>query len=145
MSRSLYLIIVLTLFVSSAFAGFGSGYSSPYSSDSVIAPISIKDKGMYNLVISIQFLNEPYEKGIYESDNYKNYIRRLNIEWSGIALHQVLQSKEQSIYDLAALKTKIESEILKLANSLKGIYSLKDNTEVVFSLSNFYLLSQDND
>ncbi len=57
MARSFRIaLIIILVFASNAFAGFGSSYSSPYSSDSVVAPIQIKDKGIYNLVVSIQFL-----------------------------------------------------------------------------------------
>ena len=142
-SFSITLLIVLLL-ASNAFAGFSSSYSSPYSSDSVVAPIQIKDKGIYNLVISIQFLNEPYDKKMYESDAYENFIRRLKVEWSGIALLQILKAKEQSINDLAGLKGNIEAEIAKLADQLKKKYSLNKDVEVVFSLSNFFLLEPKN-
>ena len=82
MVRSLSIISLLFfLFASNALAGFGS-YSSPYSSDSVVAPIQIKDKGMFNLVIAIQFLNQPYNQKVYESNAYKNLLRRLKVEWS---------------------------------------------------------------
>lgn len=138
-SFSITLLIVL-LSASNALAGFGSSYSSPYSSDSVVAPIQIKDKGMYNLVISIQVLNEPYDKKMYKSDAYENLIRRLKVEWSGIALLQILKAKEQSINDLVGLKGNIEAEIAKLVDQLKTKYSLEKNVEVVFSLSNFFLL-----
>jgi len=132
-------LLIAFLSVSNVHAGFGS-YDNPYSTDSVVAPVQIKDKGLFNLVISIQFLTEPYEKKPYESDEYKNFIKRLNVEWSGVALSQVLQAKEQNINDLNALKTNIEAEINKLANRLKSKYQLNNNVEVVFSLSRFYLL-----
>ena len=135
---SISLLIVLFL-ASNAFAGFSS-YNNPYSSDSVVAPIQIKDKGLYNLVVSIQFLREPYERKIYESDQYENFIERLKVEWSGVALLEVLEAKEQGINDLANLKGKIEAEVTKLADQLKPKYSLKNNVEVVFSLSNFFLI-----
>lgn len=144
MLRSFIISLLLVLFITSnAFAGFSS-YSSPYSSDSVIAPIRIKDKGLYNLVISIQFLNEPYDRKTYKSDAYENFIRRLKVEWSGVALLQVLQAEEQSINDLAVLKGKIETEILNLADQLKPKYSLPKEVEVVFSFSNFFLLEPKN-
>jgi hypothetical protein len=130
---------MILLMASYAIASF-SEYSSPYSGDSVVAPIQIKDEGIYNLVISIQFLNEPYDNKQYKSDAYENYIRRVKVEWAGIALSQVLSAKEQTINDLVGLKTNIETEITKLADRLKGKYSLDKNLEVVFSLSNFYLL-----
>jgi hypothetical protein len=140
---NLTLLIVL-LFATNALAGFSSYGSNPYSSDSVVAPIEIKGKGIYNLVISIQFLNEPYDSKIYESDAYKKFVIRLNVEWSGIALDQVLKAKEQNINDLVILKGNIESELTKRADQLKNKYSLDKNVEIVFSLSNFYLLEPKN-
>ena len=95
-------------------------------------------------MISIQFINEPYEKKPYESDAYENFIRRLKVEWSGVALLQVLKANEQSINDLAGLKGNIEAEIARLADQLKNKYSLNKDVEVVFSLSNFFLLEPKN-
>ena len=136
-------MVIFFLLTTNVLAGFSS-YSNPYSSDSVVAPIQIKDKGIYNLVISIQFLNKPFEKKPYDSDAYENFIRRLKVEWSGVALLQVLKSKEQSINDLAELKGNIEGEIAKLADQLKNKYSLNKDIEVVFSLSNFFILEPKN-
>ncbi len=59
--------ILFLLLAPNALAGFSS-YDSPYSGDNIVASIQIKNKGIYNLVVSIQFLNEPYETKIYESD-----------------------------------------------------------------------------
>ncbi len=141
MVRTLFIATLIFIFLTSnAIAGFGSFYSNSYSSGSVAAPIQIKDKGIYNLVISIQFLNEPYDKSIYKSDKYELFLKRLKVEWSGVALLQVLKAKEQSINDLTDLKANIETEIVKLADQLKKKYSLDKNEEVIFSLSNFYLL-----
>ena len=118
----------------------GSSYDNPYSYDSVITPIHIENEGIYNLVVSVQFMNEPYEKKIYESDEYRNYIRRLSVEWSGVAVDQVLNNKIQTLEGLAKLKASVENGVRKLAESLKSKYSLDQNVEVVFSISNFYLL-----
>jgi type II secretory pathway component PulF len=66
------------------------------------------------------------------------------VEWSGVALLQVLKTKEQSINDLAELKGNIEAVIAELADQLKNKYSLNKDAEVVFSLSNFFLLEPKN-
>jgi len=131
--------LIVFLFTSNVLAGFSS-YSDISSSDSVIAPIQIKNKGIYNLVVSIHFLNAPTEDKVYKSDPYEKFMRRLKVEWSGVALLQILKAKEQSINDLANLKANIEGEITNLANELKSKYSVDKNVEVVFSLSNFFLL-----
>jgi|MudIll2142460700_1097286.scaffolds.fasta_scaffold113139_2 outer membrane protease len=132
-------LLALLLFASNALAGFSS-YSDISSSDSVIAPIQIKNKGIYNLVVSIHFLNAPTEDKVYKSDPYDKFMRRLKVEWSGVAIIQILKAKEQGINDLANLKANIEGEITKLANQLKSKYAVDKNVEVVFSISNFFIL-----
>ena len=147
MGRLFYMsLFVVVLLASNAFAGFGSYYSNPQSGSSIVAAIQIKDKGIYNLVVSVRFLREPYDNKIYTSDGYEKLIERLEVEWSEVALQQVLQAKELNINDLVNLKANIEKEIAKLADELKSSYSLDKNTEVVFSLANFFLLEpSDND
>ncbi len=138
MSKIFVILTILLLLYSNAIGGYG--YDNPYNTDSVIAPVHIENEGLYNLVISIQFLKEPYEKKPYESDKYRNFIRRMSVEWSTVALNKVLNSKVKSLEDLPVLKSNIEAEISKLADSLKSKYSLDEKVEVVFSLSNFYLV-----
>ena len=135
--------LIVILFASNAFSSF-SKYDYPYESDSVIAPIQIKDQGIYNIVISIQFLNQPYDSKIYKSDSYESFMRRLKVEWSRVALLHVLQAKEQSINDLANLKSIIEAEVTKLAEQLKQKYSLPKDTEVVFGLTHFFIVEPKN-
>ncbi len=139
MNRILVILVTLLLLSYSNAIG-GYGYDNPYNTDSVIAPVHIENEGIFNLVISIQFLNEPYEKKPYESDKYRNFIRRMSVEWSTVTLNKVLNSRVKSLEGLPALKTNIETEISKLAERLKSKYSLDGKVEVVFSLSNFYLV-----
>lgn len=139
MIRSIVFASVLILLATNAIAGFSS-YNNPYNSDSIIAPIQIKDKGLYNLVVSIQFLNEPYDRKPYSSDEYGKFIRRLSVEWSGVAITQILKAPEQNINDLTELKQRIENEIVKLSDSTKQKYKLDNSVEVIFSISSFFLL-----
>ena len=141
MRRTYYIMIVfVVLSTSNAFAEGWSKYEAPYSKDNAIAPVQIQDKGIYNLVVSIQFLNTPYDEKTYKSDVYERFIKRLKVDWSSVAILQILKAKEMSITDLASLKGNIEAEITKLADQLKSKYSLDKNVEVVFSISNFFLL-----
>ncbi len=133
------ILLVLLIISSNALASFSS-YDNPYNSDSVVAPIQIKNNGIYNIVISIKFLKEPFDQKTYKSEAYKDLLKRLQIEWSGVTLSQVLKTKEIGVNELVVLKNDIESEITKLADELKNKYSLEKNVEIVFSLSNFYLL-----
>ncbi len=131
-------LLLVTFFCSPALAG--GYYDSPYRSDNVIAPVFIEDEGIYNLAISIQFLNKPYDKKPYKTDNYEKFIQRLSVEWSNAALDTVLNSKISKMEQLPKLKSDIEAEISTLANQLKSKYSLKQDVEIVFTLSNFYLV-----
>lgn len=123
---------------SDVFAGFG--YDSPYEYDSVIAPVNIEGEGIYNLVISVQFMNQPYDKKIYKSDEYVSLLSRLSVMWSSVAINSVLQSEVSTFKDLYPLKKVIENEITKLADMYRKKYHVKGEPEVVFSISNFYLL-----
>lgn len=141
MGRTLCIMIfVLALFASNAVAEGFSKYEAPYSKDNAVAPVQIKDKGIYNLVVSIQFLNTPYDDKIYKSDAYERFMKRLKVDWSGVAVLHILKTTEMSVTDLAGLKGNIEAEISRLADQLKSRYMLDKNVEVVFSISNFFLL-----
>ena len=83
---------------------------------------------------------KPQEKKIYKSDEYKQLIDRLQVEWRGIALQKALESKELKISDLIKLKNSIETEIEALAEQLNKKLVPGKDIEVVFSLSDFYLL-----
>lgn len=136
-----FLIGLILFFVlpSNSVAGF---YSSQYTRESgtVVASVQIKDKGIYNLIISAKFLRRPQDKKIYKSDVYERFLDRLEVEWRGVALQKVLESKELSVSDLNDLKNSIQTEIVKLIEQLKGKLVPDQNVEVVFSLSDFFLL-----
>ncbi len=134
-------VLIFVLLVSNAFAGLGSFYFEPQSRGSIAAPIQIKGQGMYNLVVSVHFLREPYNDKVYKSDAYKKFIDRLSVEWSRVALQTILEAKEQDIRDLTVLKSDIEKKIYQLSDELKSKYSLEKSTEVIFSFSNFFLLT----
>ena len=133
-------VSLISILLTSTLSLAGGYYESPYRFDNVIAPIQLENEGIYNLVISIQFLNEPYEEKPYETDNYKKFIQRMSVEWSNAALDAALNYKVSKIEQLPKLKSDIESKVLNLANQLKPKYSLKQDVEVVFTLSNFYLV-----
>ncbi|KPJ95216.1 MAG: hypothetical protein AMJ53_03270 [Gammaproteobacteria bacterium SG8_11] len=144
MYRMLNILVIFLLLVShSALAGISSGfYSSHYAAGegSVIAAVEIKDRGIYNLIVSIQFLRKPKDSKIYKSDEYEQLIDRLVVESRGIALQKILESKELSLTDFAGLKNNIETDIKKLVAEMKDKYLPGGEVEVVFSVSNFFLL-----
>jgi hypothetical protein len=136
-------LVLIVLFATSALAEIGKGiYSSRLSREtgSVIAAVEIKEKGIYNLIISAQFLRKPQDKKIYKSDEYEHLMDRLMVEWQGIALQKVLESKELTINDFSRLKSSIETDIRKLVETLKTKILPGQDVEVVFSLSDFFLL-----
>ena len=140
MVRKLIVAFVLLILCSStAVAGF---YSSGYSREAgtVIAAVQIKDKGIYNLVVTLQFLRKPQKSKIYKSDAYEKLIDNLLIRSRGIALQKILDRKELVLNDFAGLKKGIETDIGKLATELKTKILPDQDIEVVFSVSDFFLL-----
>ena len=140
MTRKFYVVVILLLFLTpKSFAGF---YSSSYSRESgrIAVAVQIKDEGIFNLIISANFLRKPQGKKIYKSDEYEHLMDRLQVEWRGIALHKVLESKELRISDLINLKKSIQSVMEALTEQLKKKLVPGKNIEVVFSLSDFFLL-----
>jgi hypothetical protein len=131
-------LTVILLITSNSYAGFYSSYSR--ESGSIVAAVEIKDHGIYNLIISANPLSKPQDKKIYKSDAYEELMDRLRAEWRGIALQKVLESKELRIADHVHLKNSIQTEITALAERLKKKLLPEPNVEVVFSISNFYLL-----
>ena len=107
MNRTLcYALIAFLLLTSSSFAGFyKSNYSSNYSR--VVASVQIKEKGIYNLIVTVNFLRKAQDKKIYKSDGYGHLIDRLQIEWRDIAINKILESKEIEITELINLKNSI--------------------------------------
>ena len=101
------------LITSNSYAGF---YSSSYSreSGSIVAAVQIKDEGIYNLIISANFLRKPQDKKIYKSDAYEKLMDMLQVEWRGIAFQKALESKELKISGPIHLKNNIHSEIVTL-------------------------------
>lgn len=138
--KKFLIILFITLFFPSIILAGSYSYDNFYSSDNVIAPIEIRNKGIYNLVISINILNTPYDTKIYKSTSYQNLINRMQVEWGNAALVHVLSAKEQNINELSILKSKIISDIQKLADQLKKKYAMGEDVEVVFSLTNFFLV-----
>ena len=135
---SLIATIIMLVASTNAFGGF---YSSSYdSSGTVVASVEIEDKGIYNLVVSIQFLNKPYDKREYESDSYEELINRLSIEWRGVALKKILESNKYKVSDLKTLEASVESEVHKLIKLSKQKHGLSQGIEVIFSISSFYLI-----
>jgi len=132
-------IFLLVFGVSSASAGYFK--SSIDSRGAASAAVEIEGNGIYNLIVSVQFLKQPYDKKEYDNDNYEELINRLTVEWRGLALNKVLESNNYKISDLAALKKQVESEIQSLINSSKSKHGVNQKTEVIYSITSFVLVS----
>lgn len=140
MKHIIPITILSLLFFSTTLSAGSYSYDAIYSSDNVVAPVKIKNDGIYNLVISIKFNNTPYDTKIYKSTSYQKLIQRMEVEWGNLALSHLLSAKEQDINELSLLKSRIVDDIQKLSERLKKKYSLGDDVEVVFSLTNFFLV-----
>ena len=137
-----YIISVLIstiLFTTIAHSGsFKSSYG--YNSRShVIASVEIIDKGIYNLVVSVNFSNRPRTTKAYKKDIYEPLIERLQVEWPGIAMKIILKSNSYKVSDFSALENEISLAIDDLIKSTKAIYDVSEDTEVIYSISSFYL------
>ena len=129
------------LLVTAQFAYGGSFYSAPSSGGSIATSVSIEDKGIYNLVVSVQFLNEPFDKAPYTSEDYEEMINRLNVMWRGVVLKRVLGQSNYKVSDLAGLRQKIDEDIFKLVGEARKKHGVKASAEVVYSIGSFYLVN----
>ncbi|MEW8073590.1 MAG: hypothetical protein AB2792_09520 [Candidatus Thiodiazotropha sp.] len=141
MHRPLFLTLFLLLFTANAYAGLS--YSSYDSRGSVVAAVEIEGKGIYNLVLSVQFLNEPYDKKPYTTDQYEELINRVSVEWRGVALKTILKNNKYKITDLPALELRVNKAIQELIKSSKSKYGIKNDAEVIFSTTSIYLVETD--
>jgi hypothetical protein len=131
-------LLVLLLAATSSYAGFS--YKSYDSGSSMIAAVEIDGKGIYNLVISVKFSNEPYDKKPYTTDAYAEFIRRLSTEWRGAALQTVLKNNKYKLSDLSTIEANVNLTIQELIKSSKKKHGIKANVEVVYSVSSIYLV-----
>ncbi|MBU0681305.1 MAG: hypothetical protein KKD73_07780 [Proteobacteria bacterium] len=132
--------VMLTLLLLTASNSCAGLYSFSYDrSGAVVATVEIENKGIFNLVTSIDFLRKPQDNKIFGSDEYQDMINRVSVEARGVMLQTILEAKQIKLSELAALKGKIEKEIENLIDKNKGIYGVT-STPVVFSIGTFYLL-----
>ena len=54
------LVLTITLLANNVNAGFG--YKSLTSTSGIAVPINLDGEGIYNLVINVEFMKEPYDK-----------------------------------------------------------------------------------
>lgn len=134
----IFALSVLLLSVTSAHAGFS--YKSYDSGSSIIAAVEIEDKGIYNLVISVKFSNEPYDKKPYTTDSYQELIRRLSTEWRGVALKTVLKNNKYKLSDLSQIEGEVNTAIKELIKGARSKHSINQKTEVLYSISSIYLV-----
>ena len=139
----LVLVLILISLIPSAFAG--GFYSSPSNRGHIATSVSIENKGIFNLVVSIEFLKEPLDKAPFTSDNYEEMMKRLNVEWSGVVSKRILTSNNYKMSDLAVLKENIEKDLAELITKSKKKHKVDSNAEVVFSIGSFYLVNLNNE
>lgn len=140
MLRAFLIIATLFLFAASTSSAGYSSYNSYNTSGSIVAAVELENIGIYNLVTSVQFLRKPQGSKIFGTDEYEYMINQLSVEVRGVVLQKILETKATKVTDFAVLKTNIEEQIKKLIESTKKKHGIAADTEVVFSLGNFYLL-----
>lgn len=136
--KNLSLLLFTLLFSAQSFAGLG--YKSLTTNSGIAAPIEIQDNGIYNLVINVEFLREPYDTKSYTHNDYAKLIQRLNVEWTAIAIETVLAKPNYKIADLAALKNELQQKLNQLIGKTKPKYNVEETTEVVYSIDSFYII-----
>ena len=134
-------LVVIILYLSVSISAYGSFYSPSYdTAGSIAATIEIEGKGVFNLVVSVQFLRNPYDRGESDSDEYEELINRLSVEWKSAALRRILESNTYRLGELSALKAGIEEEIQTLIKQSKPKHRVREGAEVIFTIGNFYIL-----
>lgn len=114
-------------------------YKQPYEINVVSAPVQIKDKGMYNLIIGMKFLNKPTDDKKYKEKGYENLMERLSIEWSSIAISRILTAGEVTVPQLDELKKSIEEDISKYVEGLKEKFMPGVELEIVYAIQTYFL------
>jgi hypothetical protein len=139
--KRMLIVLVAILFLHAPYA-FAGLYSSGYSRDegTVVAAVEIKEKGLYNLVATVEFLHRPQNSKIYNSNAYEKLIDRLLVESRGITLQILLDNNELSLSDFSGLKETIETDIENISNKLKKEFLPEQDVDVVFSVSDMFLL-----
>ena len=138
--------LVFLLMSSGAIAGFGSGsgYYPISGSNSVVAPVWVESEGLFNLVVSLDFLGRPEDTKLYKSDSYTQLIGHLSVKWRSIALDKILAVSTIETGGLADLKKEIESAVDKLVKDESAKLMGDQKVEVVYSLTHFMLLEPRN-
>jgi len=139
----LLLLLIFISFIPSAFAG--GFYSSPSHRGHIATSVAIENKGIFNLVVAIEFLKEPLDKAPFTSGDYEEMMKRLNVEWSGVVSKRILTSNNYKVTDLAVLKENIEKDLEVLISESKKKHNVDPNAEVVFSIGSFYLVNLNNE
>jgi len=138
--------LVFLLMSSSAIAGLGSGsgYYPISGSNSVVAPVWVEGEGLFNLVVSLDFLSRPEDTKLYRSDSYTQLIGHLSVKWRSIALDKILALGTIEKGGLADLKKEIESAIDILVKDESARLLDDQKVAVVYSLTHFMLLEPRN-
>ncbi len=145
---SLTIIACVLLFSATAMPSISSSfYSSGYDrySENVVVSVEIAEKGLYNLVVSIQSFDKPKSFKSYNTDTYKDMMQRFMVEARGITVRKILNRKEISVSDFSVLREEIDAELTKLADELAYKYFPNKQMILVYSISNFFLLKPGDD
>ncbi|WP_125783038.1 hypothetical protein [Pseudoalteromonas rubra] len=132
-----FTVLLLILLSFNTYAGFR--YSNSSAAGSVVVPVKLADEGLYNLVIGVEFMTRPYNKKPYDTDSYEELIDRIRIQWREPAIQTVLENTNIKLTELAGVKKAMVAKLDALIEKTKLNYGISKNTEVVYSVSHFYL------
>ncbi len=138
--------LVLVFMSSSAIAGFGSksDYYPRAGSNSVVASVQVEGEGIFNLVVSLEFLGRPGPAKLYGSDSYGQLISHLSVKWRSIALDKILAANTIQMGGLSDLKKEIESAVDILVKDKIAKLMGGKKVEVIYSLTHFMLIEPRN-
>lgn len=147
MKKTIITTALLLVFVSSsAIAGFGSSsdYYPRSDSGNVVASVRVEGEGVFNLVVSLEFLNRPGNTKLYKSPSYQQLINHLSVKWQSIALDKILAASTVEMGGLSDLKMEIESAVdVLVANEITKQMGGK-KVEVIYSITHIMLLEPRN-
>ena len=142
MPKTLTLILIslcFSFFPSKAAEVLPSIQAPPY--EKVVVAVILTDQGLFNLNIAVNFEAPATIAGrmsAYTLDTYKAYLIQLDRLWKK-RVFNIINKEVINISKLWTLKNEIEKALLNLTLEEKSNYKIESNTNVIFTITHFYL------
>jgi hypothetical protein len=111
----------------------------PY--ENVVVASIMTDQGLYNLNICVNFKSPaiiPGRMSDYTLDTYKAYLEQMEKLWKK-RVFNIINKPLIKISELSSLKNEVEKDLVNLILKEKINYKIGRNTNVIFSITHFYL------